>query len=192
MYYKGNHLEIIGHGDEVGWPAYTSYLDIEPELAFVTGNHAQKIAGYLIFNDASARDVQFPEMTGLGPSRSKDFERGNGLGPFIVTPDEVPDPLSLDVTVDISGRMTWKGHTSQYTVTPEKVVDFLETVYPVKPGMVIGMGTVPGCAGLDTDQWIVPGDSIDITFTGLGTLNQKIPSQLPKLQPSSWGIRKDL
>jgi len=74
-YYKGNHLEIMGDGDYTEWPEYTSYLDIEPELGILTGTREQPIAGYVIFNDMSARDIQFPEMIGTGPARCKDFHR---------------------------------------------------------------------------------------------------------------------
>ncbi len=110
-YYKGNHLTVIGDHDEIGWPDYTSYLDIEPELGIVIGSSPDSIAGYTIFNDASARDVQFPEMIGTGPARSKDFANSNGLGPYLVTPDEVGDPLDLKVSVKVGSRHWPSGFT---------------------------------------------------------------------------------
>jgi len=192
FYYKGNHLTVIGDRDEIGWPAYTSYLDIEPELAIVIGKRSHKIAGYTIFNDASARDVQFPEMTALGPTRSKDFARGNGLGPYLVTADEIPDPLSLNVRVDVAGRYMWRGHTSEYSKTPEQVIAFCETIFPLAPGTVLGLGTVPGCTGLDNDLWILPGEMIRISFDGLGTLHQQAPEKIPKLEKSRWEQRPEL
>jgi 2-keto-4-pentenoate hydratase/2-oxohepta-3-ene-1,7-dioic acid hydratase in catechol pathway len=192
MYYKGNHLTIIGDHDEMGWPAYTSYLDIEPELAVVIGNDPQKIAGYTIFNDASARDVQFPEMMGTGPARAKDFAKGNGLGPFLVTPDEAPDPLSIDVKVEVGDRYVWSGRTSEYTRRPEQVIDFCETIFPLHPGTVLGFGTIPGCTGLDNDQWILPGEKIRMTFGGLGALHQRVPDRLPNLEKSRWEDRPEL
>jgi 2-keto-4-pentenoate hydratase/2-oxohepta-3-ene-1,7-dioic acid hydratase in catechol pathway len=188
-YYKGNHLTIIGDYDEIGWPSYTSYLDIEPELAIVTGNARCRIAGYLIFNDASARDIQFPEMIGLGPARSKDFFNGNGLGPFLVTPDEIPDPLSLHVTVKVGTRFVWRGSTSEYVLHPEKLAEYFQSIYPFVPGTVLGMGTVPDCTGLDNDQWINPGELIEITFDGLGTLHQRIPDKPGALEKSRWPAR---
>jgi len=158
----------------------------------VIGNSRDKIAGYTIFNDASARDVQFPEMIGTGPARSKDFFRGNGLGPFLVTPDEVGDPLNLEVDVNISDRFLWKGHTSEYSVQPTDVVAYLETVFDLQPGMVVGMGTIPDCTGLDNDLWLLPGDTVRITFEKLGTLHQKVPSRIPELEPSRWASRAGL
>lgn len=63
-YYKCNLNAVSGHDVTVPWPVYTSYLDIEPELAVVYGNAQQPVAGYCIFNDVSARDVQVPEIIG--------------------------------------------------------------------------------------------------------------------------------
>lgn len=193
LYYKGNHNAIIGDNDTIHWPGYSSYLDIEPELAIVTGNEVKPIAGYTIFNDSSARDIQLKEMLGLGgPARSKDFDCSNGLGPFIVTPDEVGDPLALNVKVKIGNRMEWKGSTSEYSARPEQVTEYLKNVFTLLPGTVIGMGTIPGCTGLDNDLWINPGEKIEIIFDKLGILRQNIPEVLGKIDPSNWGKRKEL
>ncbi len=188
-YYKGNHLSVIGDHDEIGWPSYTSYPDIEPELAVLTGRPGYEIAGYMIFNDVSARDVQFPEMIGSGPARSKDFSRGNGLGPFLVTPDEIPDPLSLNVVAVIGERFVWKGSTSEYAARLQRIVDYFKGTFSLVPGVVLGMGTIPGCTGLDNDEWIEPGEAIEITFEGLGTLHQRVPAVPAGLERSRWEQR---
>ena len=192
LYYKCNHNAIIGDNDTIHWPAYSSYLDIEPELAVVTGNEVIPIAGYTIFNDSSARDVQFWEMIGTGPARSKDFGHSKGLGPFIVTPDEIGDPLALNVKVKIGERFEWKGSTSEYSAHPVKALDYLKTVFKPLPGTVIGLGTIPDCTGLDNDLWINPGEKIEIIFDKLGILRQNTPKNPGKLQPSRWGNRKEL
>lgn len=190
-YYKCNHAEIIGDQDYIGWPRYTSYLDIEPELGIVVGTSRQPIAGYVIFNDVSARDVQLPEMIGTGPARSKDFSRSNGIGPWLVTADEVPDPLNLNVDVTIGTRYTWHGTTSEYTHTPEEVLAYLSTIFTPAPGTIIGMGTVPDCTGLDNDQWLYPGDTIAISFQNLGTLRQQVPDTI-LITRSRWKNRREL
>ena len=192
LYYKCNHNAIIGDNDTIHWPAYSSYLDIEPELAVITGNKAVPIAGYTIFNDSSARDVQFREMFGLGPARSKDFGHSKGLGPFIVTVDEIGDPLALNVKVKIGERYEWKGSTSEYSARPEKALEYLKTIFTPSPGTVIGLGTIPDCTGLDNDLWIKPGEKIEITFDKLGTLRQNTPEDLGKIEPSRWGNREEL
>jgi len=191
LYYKCNHNAIIGDNDTIHWPAFSSYLDIEPELAIITGNSSRPIAGYTIFNDSSARDVQFWEMIGTGPARSKDFGHSKGLGPFIVTPDETGDPLALNVKVKIGERFDWKGSTAEYSARPEKALEYLMTVFTPLPGTVVGMGTIPGCTGLDNDLWINPGEKIEITFDKLGILRQKTPEKVDNLEPSRWGNRKE-
>jgi 2-keto-4-pentenoate hydratase/2-oxohepta-3-ene-1,7-dioic acid hydratase in catechol pathway len=191
LYYKCNHNAIIGDNDTIHWPAYSSYLDIEPELAIVTGNKAGPIAGYTIFNDSSARDVQLWEMIGTGPARSKDFGHSKGLGPFIVTTDEVGDPLALNVKVKIGERLEWKGSTSEYSTRPEKALEYLKTVFEPLPGTVIGLGTIPDCTGLDNDLWIKPGEKIEIMFDKLGILRQNTPEKVENLEPSRWGNRKE-
>ncbi len=191
-YYKCNQNSVIGDGDTTIWPSYTSYLDIEPELAFVTGNEKEPIAGYVIFNDFSARDVQMPELDELSLTRSKDFSSGNGIGPFLVTADEVESPLNLSVNVKVGERFVWKGSTSEYIRDPLKVMEYLNTIWELVPGTIVGMGTIPGCCGLDNNQWILPGERIEITFDKLGTLNQNIPESLGKLEKSRWKSREDL
>lgn len=191
-YYKCNHNAVIADGDEMHWPRYSSYLDIEPELAIVTGTDVSPIAGYTILNDASARDVQMPEMFGGGPARCKDFDRSNGLGPFLVTPDEVGDPLSIDVRVRIGRRIDWRGSTDEYKNHPDEVIAYLRTILTPLPGTVLGMGTIPDCTGLDNDEWLEPGDAIEIGFTGLGTLHQRVPSAPADLEKSRWRARPEL
>ncbi|MBN1648538.1 MAG: fumarylacetoacetate hydrolase family protein [Spirochaetales bacterium] len=191
-YYKCNHQAVSGPDTALYWPLYTSWLDIEPELAFVTGPAAQPVAGYCIFNDISARDVQFPEMIGSGPARSKDFRLSNCLGPYLLTADELPDPLALKVSVRIGERFNWQGTTAEYSCGPEAVLDFLGTVFSPLPGTVIGMGTIPGCTGMDNDRWILPGDRVTITFAGLGTLTHIIPEPQGPLEVSRWKKRKEL
>jgi 2-keto-4-pentenoate hydratase/2-oxohepta-3-ene-1,7-dioic acid hydratase in catechol pathway len=90
-YYKCNMNSIVGDGETIPWPRYTSRLDIEPELAVVYGNARQPVAGYCIFNDVSARDVEAQEFIG-GFCLTKDMDEGNQLGPYLVTADEIGDP----------------------------------------------------------------------------------------------------
>lgn len=133
-----------------------------------------------------------PEMMGTGPAKCKDFSRGNGIGPFIVTKDEISDPLDMEVKVKIADRFLWVGSTSEYIRTSQEVVDYLWTIFTPPPGTIIGMGTIPGCTGLDNDLWLQPGDDVDITFQGLGTLHQSIPSDIRIFPNIRWKLRSDL
>lgn len=186
-FYKGNHHSISGPGDTIAWPDFTAYLDIEPELAIVTAAEPQQQsdwvepAGYLVYNDASARDVQLGEMLFTGPASSKDFDTGNGIGPYLVTPDEVPDPLDLTVTVAFDDRPDWTGTTGDYRLHPARLLAHILRRRSLPAGTIIGMGTIPGCCGLDRDEWLEPGEGFIITIDGLGSLAQRLgtPATMP-------------
>lgn len=187
-YYKGNLNAVVGSGETVPWPVYTQYLDIEPELAVVYGNTRQHIAGYCIFNDVSARDVQAPEFI-AGFCLSKDMAKGNQLGPWLVTADEVGDAFSLEVTVTVNDEVRWRGNTREISHRPEDMVRWLSLICPLQPGTVMGMGTIPDCTGLDVDDFIAPGSRIEIRFDRLGVLHTRfdLPARPP--MPSRWPAR---
>jgi 2-keto-4-pentenoate hydratase/2-oxohepta-3-ene-1,7-dioic acid hydratase in catechol pathway len=190
-YYKCNMNAIVGDGETVPWPAYTSRLDVEPELAVVYGNEKQPVAGFCIFNDISARDVQATEFVG-GFCLTKDMAKGNQLGPYLVTPDEVGDPYNLKVTVLVNGQVKYQGSTSEISHKAEDVFAWLGFMAPPKPGSVMGFGTIPDCTGLDHDDFIDPGAEIQISFELLGTLRCRFAEPTGKLLPSRWPVRERL
>jgi len=190
-YYKCNMNAIVGDEETVPWPAYTSRLDVEPELAVVYGNEKQPVAGFCIFNDVSARDVQATEFVG-GFCLTKDMAKGNQLGPYLVTPDEVGDPYNLEVTVLVNGQVKCQGSTSEISHKAEDVFAWLGFMAPLKPGSVMGLGTIPDCTGLDHDDFIDPGAEIQITFERLGTLHCRFAEPAGKLLPSRWPVREPL
>jgi 2-keto-4-pentenoate hydratase/2-oxohepta-3-ene-1,7-dioic acid hydratase in catechol pathway len=190
-YYKSNMNSIVGDGEVVPWPAYTSRLDIEPELAVVYGNDRQPVAGVCIFNDVSAREVQALELIG-GFCMAKDMAKGNQLGPYLVTIDEVGHPYNLAVTVTVNGLPKFQGSTSEIDHKAEDVFDFLETMAPLKPGSVIGCGTIPDCTGMDHDDFLDPGAEVAITFERLGTLHCRLAEPAGKLLPSRWPVRSSV
>ena len=190
-YYKSNLNTIVGDAVLVPWPAYTSRLDIEPELAVVYGNEKQPVAGYCIFNDISARDVQAPEFIG-GFCLTKDMAKGNQLGPYLVTADEAGDPYNLKVTVLVDGQVKYQGSTSEISHKAEDVFAWLGFIAPLKPGSVMGFGTIPDCTGCDHGDFIDPGAEIQITFERLGTLRCRFGEPTGTLLPSRWPVREPL
>ncbi|HTT21561.1 MAG TPA: fumarylacetoacetate hydrolase family protein [Candidatus Sulfotelmatobacter sp.] len=190
-YYKCNMNSIVGDGETVPWPVYTSRLDIEPELAVVYGNEKQPVAGFCIFNDISARDVQATEFVG-GFCLTKDMAKGNQLGPYLVTPDEVGDVYNLKVTVRVNGEVKYRGSTSEISHKSEDMFAWLGSIAPLKPGSVLGFGTIPDCTGCDHDDFIDPDAEIQITFERLGTLHCRFAEPAGKLLPSRWPVREAL
>jgi len=190
-YYKSNMNTIVGDGETVPWPAYTSRLDIEPELAVVFGNEKQPVAGFCIFNDVSARDVQATEFVG-GFCLTKDMANGNQLGPYLVTLDEIGDPFNLKVRVQVNGEVKYQGSTSEISHKAADVFAWLGFIAPLKPGTVAGFGTIPDCTGCDHDDFIDPGAEIQISVERLGTLHCRFAEPAGRLLPSRWPVRESL
>jgi len=190
-YYKCNMNSIVGEGETIPWPLYTSRLDIEPELAVVYGNPRQPVAGFCIFNDVSARDVQAQEFIG-GFCLTKDMDKGNQLGPYLVTADEVGDPYALEVVVKVDGQVRYQGSTADIDHKAEAVFAWLGFISAIHPGTVMGFGTIPDCTGLDHDDFVDPGAEIEIRFERLGSLRCRFAEPARKLLPSRWPLRPAL
>lgn len=182
VYYKGNHRSIAGPEDELLWPRYTQQLDFELELAVVIGREGRDvavadaprhIAGYMVMNDVSARDIQRKEMAcRLGPAKGKDFQ--TVLGPWLVTPDEVGDTTALPATVRVNGEV-WSvsdaGNPYWNFAQMIAHVSMDETLYP---GDVICSGTVGRGCGLELDRWIRPGDVVELEIARVGVLRNRV------------------
>ena len=190
-YYKCNMNSIVGDGQAIPWPLYTSRLDIEPELAVVYGNAQQPVAGYCLVNDVSARDVQAQEFIG-GFCLTKDMDKGNQLGPYLVTADEVGDAYALQVVVKVDGQVRYQGSTAEVDHKAEEVFAWLGFISSIQPGTVVGMGTIPDCTGLDHDDFVDPGAEIEIGIERLGSLRCRFIEPAGKLLPSRWPLRPAL
>jgi 2-keto-4-pentenoate hydratase/2-oxohepta-3-ene-1,7-dioic acid hydratase in catechol pathway len=174
---------VIGTDADVRWPPYSDKLDFELELAMVVGRRGKDIAaadapryiaGYTIWNDLSARDQQMKEgPIGMGPSKAKDFDSGNALGPYLVTSDEL-DVSNLRMIARVNGEV-WTDATSagRHFAFEDLVVHVSqsETIYP---GEVWGSGTVTGGSGLELDRWLRPGDVVELEIEGIGVLRNRI------------------
>lgn len=179
-FYFSNPASVHGPGEPVRRPAATEMLDFELEIAAVIGASGD-IAGFTLLNDWSARDVQREEMTvGLGPAKGKDFALS--LGPWLVTPDELPyedGRLRLEATASVNGReLTRTSAAEQHFSWPELVAHAARDTR-LRPGDVLGSGTLTrGCllelGPLDGNRWLEPGDTVALSAPGLGTLENQI------------------
>jgi 2-keto-4-pentenoate hydratase/2-oxohepta-3-ene-1,7-dioic acid hydratase in catechol pathway len=182
IYYKGNPNSVVGHDADIRWPSFSKRLDFELEFGVFIGKEgcnipaskaAEHIAGYCLFNDFSARDTQAAEMTGrLGPAKSKDFDTGNAIGPWLVTPDEVPDEIILRARVN--GEEWSCGSSSEMHFSFAEIIEYISRDETLYPGDFIGSGTVPGGCGLELDRWLQPGDIVELEAEPLGTLRNQI------------------
>ena len=182
IYYKGNPAAMIGHDQELEWPAYTEKLDYELEMALVVGKAGKNISqgdakdhiyGFCCMNDFSARDIQMDEMSvRLGPAKGKDF--ATSIGPWIVTIDEVGDFHSLEMYARVNGEVWSQGNCREMFHSWERMIEHVsweETIYPTD---IMGSGTANRGCGLEIDRWLKPGDTIEIEIEKLGILSNKI------------------
>ncbi|MFQ5692950.1 MAG: fumarylacetoacetate hydrolase family protein [Nitrospinota bacterium] len=182
-YYRGSVDHVIGPGEPVHWPAYTEKLDFELEIGVFIGRRgkdirreeaAEYIAGYTIFNDWSARDVQGDIMSlRMGPAKSKDFDAGNSMGPFLVTPDEI-DAANLTMIARVNGEEWGRGNSGDMHYTFSDLIADVSRSETLEPGDFLASGTVPGGCGLELDRWIRPGDVVELEVEGIGTLRNPV------------------
>ena len=183
IYYKGNPEAVAGTDTDVIWPPYTEKLDYELEFAAVIGRKGVNIppeaardyiVGYTIFNDVSARDIQRKEMSsGIGPSKGKDFDGSNILGPFLVTADEFDPREPHSMVARVNGEEWSRGLTSAMDNDFADVVSYISQSETLYPGDLIGSGTVPTGCGLELQRFPKPGDVIELEVEGIGILRNR-------------------
>ena len=149
-------------------PRYTEQLDFELEMGIYIGkrgidipegNAEDYIAGFTVFNDVSARDVQYEEMQlRLGPAKGKNFEHGSIMGPCMVTPDEI-DYNNLRMIARVNGEVVADDNSrDMYHKFPTIVARISEEEY-LYPGDFIASGTSP-CGTTHASKlgrWLQPG-----------------------------------
>ncbi|HEY2601608.1 MAG TPA: fumarylacetoacetate hydrolase family protein [Thermoleophilaceae bacterium] len=177
---------IIGPDESVIYPeALTNELDYELELAVVIGKAGKffspeeaedYIAGYVIFNDLTARDVQREEMKAGVFSFCKGIDTFCPLGPWIVTADEIGDPHTLAMELRVNGDVRQSSHSSHMSVTiPEILSHYSPMGY--SPGDIVSTGTVSGVAGFSEDAaslYLKPGDVVEAEIEKIGVLRNPV------------------
>lgn len=188
VYYKSNRFSVVGHGAVVRMPAYTSQFDYELEWGVMIGKGGRDIplatardhiAGYTLFNDFTARDIQMQEMKArLGPAKGKDFDTGNAIGPWLVTVDDVPDPYNLTMTARVNGEEWSRGVTGDMHWTFEKIISYISRSETLYPGEFIGSGTCSGPlgkgSGLELGRTLKAGDVVELEVESIGVLRNRI------------------
>jgi 2-keto-4-pentenoate hydratase/2-oxohepta-3-ene-1,7-dioic acid hydratase in catechol pathway len=179
---------IIGPNEEIVYPeGLTKELDYELELAAVIGKAGkffspeeaeQYIAGYLIFNDITARDIQREEMKSGVFGFCKAIDTFCPTGPWIVTPDELGDPQNLAMALRVNGESRQASHTSRMSVTVAEIISHYSPM-GYSPGDIISTGTVAGVAGFSEDAeslYLRPGDVVEAEIENIGVLRNPVVS----------------
>jgi 2-keto-4-pentenoate hydratase/2-oxohepta-3-ene-1,7-dioic acid hydratase in catechol pathway len=170
---------LVGHDGEMIRPRMSDNFDFEGELAVVIGRggrhiaaeHAlEHVAGYTCFVDGSVRDYQKFSVTS-----GKNFPGTGPLGPWIVTPDEIPDPGRLTLTTRLNGREVQRSGTDLLIYSIPQIIAFCSDFTALSPGDVIATGTPEGVGHSRTPPlWMKPGDVLEVEITGIGVLRARI------------------
>ena len=174
---------MVGPHDDVRIPRGATKTDWEVELGIVIGRRTSyldsveearnAIAGFVLVNDVSERAFQM-ERSGQW-SKGKSAETFNPTGPWLVTPDEIDDVLSLGMWLDVNGVRRQDGSTSTMVFDPYAIVHHLSQFMVLEPGDLIDTGTPPGVGmGMKPPVWLAPGDVMELGIEGLGTQRQTV------------------
>ena len=177
---------VIGPGDPVELPHVTKELDYEVELAIVIGkpgrylakeNAYDYVAGYTILNDISARDIQLSEAKYGNHLLGKNLDGLAPMGPWIVTRDEIEDPMDLQLQLSVNGELRQKASTAT-------MIHDIPTILQrwswgtLEPGDVIATGTPAGVALGGKFPYLRHGDIMECSIEGIGSLrNQVVPEK---------------
>jgi 2-keto-4-pentenoate hydratase/2-oxohepta-3-ene-1,7-dioic acid hydratase in catechol pathway len=130
------------------------------------------IAGYMVSHDVSEREFQLER--GGQWVKGKSCETFNPAGPWLVTPDELPDPASLDLWLDVNGQRRQTGTTANMIFGVTEIVLYLSQFMVLDPGDVISTGTPRGVAlGMPDHPYLRAGDVVELGISGLGRQKQR-------------------
>ena len=172
---------LIGDRDNVVLPTSSDQVDYEAELAFVIGKRAKRVcaddalsyvAGYMCFNDITARDIQMRDKQWV---RGKTFDTFAPTGPVLVTSDEIPEPGNLNISLTLNGVLMQNSNTSNLIFGVEYLVRNLSEEITLEPGDIVTTGT-PGGVGVwrKPPVFLKDGDEVNMTVEGLGSLTNRI------------------
>lgn len=165
-------------------PAISDKIDWEVELALVIGRRGANIRredarpyvfGYMVLNDISARDIQ----SGWGGQyfKGKSLDRSCPTGPWIVTPDEIPDPQALDLRLTVNGTVKQEGNTRDMIYSVDAIIEWASRGMTLLPGAIIATGTPDGVGFARTPpEFLKPGDVMETEVQGIGVLRNRIVS----------------
>ena len=184
---------LSGPADPIIRPTESAQLDYEAELAIVIGKAgrripasraAEHIAGYMIANDVSARDLMEGESRKLGSPvllqimRSKGSDTFLPTGPWLVTADEAGSYENIRIQTWVNDEPRQDAYAKEMTSSPHEIIEWLSAITTLQPGDIISTGTPSGVAlGMPAPVWLTPGDTVRIHMTGLGTMTTPVQQE---------------
>lgn len=175
---------FAAHGEAILKPRVSDELDYEGELCVVIGRAArhvpaahalEHVAGYTIMNEGSVRDWQ---KRGSQNCPGKNFFRSGSIGPWIVTADEIPNPIALEIITRVDGQERQRGNTRDMLFSIAEAIAHISTFTRLEPGDLIAMGS-PGGSAIDDSRprWLAPGQQLEIEIERIGMLRNPIEAE---------------
>jgi 2-keto-4-pentenoate hydratase/2-oxohepta-3-ene-1,7-dioic acid hydratase in catechol pathway len=172
---------LSGPFDPIQLPAEDSQVDFEGELGVIIGRKARRVgesdamghvAGYVVFNDVSARKWQFDDGQW---TRGKSCDTFAPNGPFLVTADEVPDPGALRITTRLNGKIMQDSNTNQLIFNIPKIVSYFSHSFTLDPGDLIATGT-PAGVGFSRmpPVYLNDGDVVEVEIERIGRISNRV------------------
>jgi 2-keto-4-pentenoate hydratase/2-oxohepta-3-ene-1,7-dioic acid hydratase in catechol pathway len=170
---------IIGPGATVILPKISRHVDFECELCAVIGRPARKVSAEnaldYVFGYTMCWDISIRDPWGKGRHNTRNIRKGFdtfcGLGPWIVTRDEIREPQDLHISVEQNGRNVMQAHTADMINGLRDLIRFLSGVTTLKPGTLLTTGTPAGVSKL------ADGDHLKGTLSGIGTMELKVAAE---------------
>jgi len=172
---------VVGPGAPIVLPKNSEKPDYEAEFAFVIGtggrhipaeNWRNHVFGYTCLNDVSARDFQMATTQWL---MGKTFDTFAPMGPALVTADEIPDPHSLDVSIEINGEVLQNSNTRHLIFEIPALIAFISSVVTLEAGDVVSTGTPAGVGfARKPPRWLKAGDDVVVKVAGVGELRNPV------------------
>ncbi|MEV7341740.1 fumarylacetoacetate hydrolase family protein [Streptomyces sp. NPDC093544] len=181
---------LAGPTDAIVRPLECVNLDYEAELVVVIGKAgrripaeraAEHIAGFMITNDVSARDLGEGESRKLNAPalfqlmRTKGWDTFQPTGPWLVTLDEARSYEDIRIQTWVNDELRQDAYAKEMLHSPYKIIEWLSATTTLQPGDIITTGTPGGvAAGMASPKWLMPGDTVRIEMTGLGQMNTPV------------------
>ena len=173
---------FVGHGDDLRRPPESEQLDYEGEIAIVIGaggrrieaaNAWDHIAAVTLCNEGTIRD--WVRHAKFNVTQGKNFEKSAAMGPGLLAftgPDMLAD---IELTTRVNGEIRQQDRTSRMIFSFTDIIAYVSTFTPLRPGDVLVCGTPTGAgARFDPPKWLKPGDIVEISADGLGTLSNGV------------------
>jgi 5-oxopent-3-ene-1,2,5-tricarboxylate decarboxylase/2-hydroxyhepta-2,4-diene-1,7-dioate isomerase len=181
VFFAKANSSVVGPDDPVVYKKFLTRVDPEAELAVIIGKQgasipeseaASHIAGYTIFNDVTARDMQREDLKLSSPwLRSKGIDTFGPMGPWIVLPDEIHEPIELDIEMRVNGEVRQKDNTRSLMFKVPQLIAYISQYHTLFPGDLISTGTPEGM------KPVAVGDIMEVYVQGIGVLRNPVVAE---------------